>query len=228
MTTWEGITLFGGLPFTGLVALAVACSLLVATEHPWRLSGYWSVLFLAALALAAGSQIAFLGWGIGVEAVSFAGFSGHATRAAAVFPVALFVLFIRCARRVRIVAVLAGIGAGLLVALSRVRIGAHSFSEAGAGLLLGTLIALTFIWHARGAGRNIAAIPLIALCLTTAVSSGRAETGTASMTHQWLIGLALNLSGRDRPYSRTDWKLAREPYAPPCAIASVRFRYLCM
>ena len=228
MTIWEHITVFGGLPFTGLLALAIACSLLVASHDPWRVSACWCGLFLAVLGLAAASQVAFLGWGVGVEAVSFAGFSGHASRAAAVFPVALFVLLMRYGRRARALAVMAGCALALLVAVSRVQIGAHSVSEAGAGFLLGAVIALLFIGLAQSSGRNLMAIPLFILCLATAVTTGQAETGTSSMTHQWLVGIALNLSGRDRPYSRTDWKLAPAPYVPPCAIASIRLRYLCM
>lgn len=228
MTSWEKITLLGGLPFTSLVALAVACALLVPNVQSWRAPACWCGLFAVSLTLAAGSQIAFFGWGIGVEAISFAGFSGHATRAAAVFPVALFVLFMPCGRRVHTLAALAGFVAALLVALSRVRIGAHSFSEAGAGFLLGTVAASIFIWRARHSVRNGTAIPLISFCLIMAFSIAPAGPDTGSMTHQWMIGIALTLSGRDRPYSRADWKLAPNPYVPPCAPASIRFRYLCM
>ena len=227
MTIWEEITVFGGLPLTGLIASAIACSLLVATDHPWRMSARWCALFLTALGLAAASQIAFLAWGMGVEAVSFGGFSGHATRAAAVFPVALFVLCIRCRSWIKTCAVLTGFGIAATIALSRVQIGAHSVAEATAGFLLGAVIALAFLWQARTSHRNFAAIPLIALCLATAMSTGRAERGAASMTHQWLIGAALNLSGHDRPYSRANWKLAPDPYVPPCASASIRLRYFC-
>lgn len=228
MTIWEKITVLGGLPVTGLIALAIACSLFVASSHPWRAPAYWCALFAAALAIAAGSQIAFLGWGIGVEAFSFAGFSGHATRAAAVFPVALFILFMRCGRWVQTLAVLTGFGGALLIALSRVQIGAHSVAEASAGFTLGAVVASAFMWHARRSGSNRLAIPLIALCLTAAMTSGQPGPETASITHQWMVGIALNLSGRDRPYSRADWRLAPAPYVPPCALASIRFHYLCL
>lgn len=228
MAMWENITALGGLPCTGLVALAVACVLLTAPGHPWRVATRWGILFGTVLALAAASQIAFLGWGIGIEQVSFAGLSGHAARAATVFPVALCLPCMRYGRRARTLAVATGCLAAALVALSRVMIGAHSPAEAAAGFLLGTTMALAFIWHARHCRPHFIAILVVALCFMTAFSSAPSEMTAASTTHQWLTGVALNLSGHDRPYSRADWKPAASAYVPPCAATSVRFHYLCI
>jgi membrane-associated phospholipid phosphatase len=149
MLWWSHLSALGGLGVTALLALAVAAWL--ATARCWRLAGAWIMLIGLALTLAAASQMAFMGWGIGIRALEFTGFSGHATRAAAVFPVALFLLLEREGGRLRRVAVVAGALLGIAVAIARVKVGAHSPSEALAGCLLGLAVAALFIWRARTA-----------------------------------------------------------------------------
>lgn len=228
MSTWKQITVLGGLPFTMMVFIAIAIALLTAPTPLWRVLVFWCTLFSAALVVAGCSQIAFLGWGIGAETISFAGFSGHATRAAAVMPAASFIMFLPGGRWPKNLSILVGFIAAALVAISRVIIGAHSSSEAAAGFLLGVMVALAFIreiWTWRG---SVLTFPLLALFLAAPIFTVQPPLVHESMTHQWLIGVALNLSGHDRPYSRTDWKLASTPYVPPCAIERIRFHYLCI
>jgi hypothetical protein len=94
MLWWSHLSALGGLNVTALLAVAIAAWLVGA--RCWRLALAWCLLFGAALLVAAASQMAFLGWGIGVRALSFTGFSGHAaTRAAAVFPGRLYLLLER-------------------------------------------------------------------------------------------------------------------------------------
>jgi hypothetical protein len=103
---WYQITVLGGLNVTALGALAIAVWL--GAARCWRLALAWCLLFGAAMLLTVASQVVFLGWGIGIQSIDFAGFSGHATRAAAVFPVAFFLLLegedrrLRASRSVRI------------------------------------------------------------------------------------------------------------------------------
>src|SRR3712207_5573099 len=107
MVWWSHLSALGGLNVTALLALFIAAWLVAA--RCWRLALAWCLLFGAALALAAGSQMAFIGWGIGIRPLEFTGFSGHATRAAAVFPAALFLLVEREDGRVRRIAVALGV-----------------------------------------------------------------------------------------------------------------------
>ena len=221
MVWWHHITALGGLNVTALVAVAVA--LWLGAARCWRLAVAWCVLFGAALLVTAASQIAFLGWGIGIERVSFTGFSGHAMRAAAVFPVAAYLLLELQGRVLRRSAVAIGCGLGLLVAVSRVLVGAHSVSEALAGFLLGSAVALAFIVRARRAER-FSPSPLLVVLSLIIMALPRADPAEA---HQWLTAAALNLSGHDRPYTRSGWQLARTPYVPACAPEKRRFSYLC-
>jgi membrane-associated phospholipid phosphatase len=240
MNWWYHLSALGGLNVTALLAFAIAAWLVGARS--WRLALAWCVLFGGALGVAAASQVAFLGWGIGVRALAFTGFSGHATRAAAVFPVALFLLLERRGlrredRRHQARAggqdrraggwLRAGVLAGALlaaaVAVARVKVGAHSPSEATAGCLLGLACAGLFIARTRAA-RDRSPQPLLLGLLAAAMLLPRADP---AYTHQWLAAAALKLSGSDRVWLRDEWQPARDPYVPPCAPAKRRFDVLC-
>jgi hypothetical protein len=228
MAMWQQITALGGLPFSSLLAFAIALSFLIGKPRCRHLSIEWCLLFPGVMAIAAGSQLAFLGWGIGFEGISFAGFSGHATRAAAVFPVASFMVFAREGNRSATLAVIVGVIAAALVAVSRVEIGAHSPSEAAAGFALGLAAAMPFIRRIGKWRANVTAAQLMVLCLASLFSTAQPTTAEAPVTHQWLTGVALKLSGHDRPYSRADWKPAAAAYVPPCPLSRRRFTYLCV
>jgi membrane-associated phospholipid phosphatase len=221
MVWWSHLSSLGGLNVTGLLALAIAAWL--AAIRCWRLAFAWGLLFGAAMGLAAASQMAFLGWGVGIRAVDFTGFSGHATRAAAVFPVALFLLLEREHERLRAAGLAAGGLLAVLVALARVRVGAHSASEALAGCLLGLAAAALFLARTR-APRRSSPQPLLLGLLAATLLLPRADPIDS---HQWLTAAALKLSGRDRVWLRRDWQPARNPYVPPCAPARRRFDLLC-
>jgi membrane-associated phospholipid phosphatase len=221
MIWWSHLSALGGLNVTALLALAIAAWL--AAARCWRLALAWCLLFGAALALAAASQMAFLGWGIGIRALDFTGFSGHAARAAAVFPVALFLL-LEPRSRAAALGIVLGILVGAAVALARVEVGAHSPSEALAGLLLGLLAAGLFVAHAR-VPRPRSPQPLLLGLLAAIVLLPRADPQGA---HQWLTAAALKLSGSDRVWLRRAWEPAQGPYVPPCAPQRVRYDYLCM
>jgi len=240
MIWWYHLSALGGLNVTALLAIAIAAWLVGA--RCWRLALAWCLLFGAAILIAAASQVAFLGWGIGVRDLEFTGFSGHATRAAAVFPVALFLLlerrgFRREDRRTRSrpgdqdrraggwlrAAVLAGAVLAVAVAAARVKVGAHSASEAAAGCLLGLACAGLFIARTRSAGDSKPQ-PLLLGLLAATLLLPRADPINS---HQWLTAAALKLSGSDRVWLRTGWQPARNPYVPPCAPEKRRFDVLC-
>jgi len=221
--SWFHLSALGGLNVTALLALAVAAWL--AGARCWRLALAWCLLFGAALLVAGASQMAFLGWGIGLRAFDFTGFSGHATRAAAVFPVALALLVEgrgRGRERVR-AAALAGAALAVIVAIARVKVGAHSPSEAVAGCLLGLGAAGLFLARMQSA-RAHSPRPLLLGLLAAALLLPRADPVNA---HQWLTAASLKLSGNDRVWLRRGWQPAQGPYVPPCAAARVRFDYLC-
>jgi hypothetical protein len=241
MVWWSHLSALGGLNVTALLALAIAGWLLAA--RCWRLALAWCLLFGAALLLAGLSQMAFMGWGVGIRSLEFTGFSGHATRAAAVFPVALFLLLERRGRRRadapaawggqqrperrqggRLRAALcAGVVLAVAVAVARVKVGAHSPSEALAGCVLGLATAGLFLARLR-ATRDYSPRPLLLGLLAAAILLPRADPVNS---HQWLTAAALKLSGSDRVWLRNGWQPAPWPYVPPCAAERIRFDYLC-
>src|SRR5205814_1610038 len=82
-------------------------------------------------------------------------------------------------------------GEALLIAVSRVMVGAHSVSEVAAGLLVGGMVSGSALWVAR---MREAAVPLwlpacVALWLTLTPAHAPAST-----THDMVTRLALSLS----------------------------------
>jgi len=221
MLWWSHFSALGGLNVTALLATVVAGWLVAA--RCWRLALVWCLAFGGAMLVAAASQVAFIGWGIGIRSLAFTGFSGHAARAAAVFPVALFLLAERAPPRLRMAAVAGGALLAVGVACGRVQVGAHSASEALAGCALGLLAAGLFLARTRSA-RPGSPQPLLLGLLAATFLLPRADP---AYSHQWLTAAALKLSGRDRVYLRNDWQPAQGPYVPPCAPARVRFDVLC-
>jgi membrane-associated phospholipid phosphatase len=221
MLWWSHLSALGGLNVTALLAVGVAAWLVAA--RCWRLALAWCLVFGGAMLVAAASQVAFIGWGIGIRSLAFTGCSGHAARAAAVFPVALFLLMERGSPRLRRGAVVAGSLLAVGVALARVQVGAHSPSEALAGCALGLGAAALFLARARSA-RDCSPQPLLLGLLAATILLPRADP---ALSQQWLTAAALKLSGRDRVYLRNDWQPAQGPYVPPCAPARVRFAVLC-
>ena len=228
MIWWSFITALGGLSVTGSLSVAIAGWLAMA--HCRVRALYWCLLFGAAMLIVIASKLAFIGWGIGLMSVDFAGFSGHAARAGAVLPVAAYLVARRYARAQRAVAVAAAVLLAILISYSRVVVTAHSPSEAVLGCGLGLLTAALFIALVR-TPRDYAPPPvLIGLTVAVMLASSLAEPRLAPAfdSQQFMTALALNLSGHDRPYQRWDWKPSQSPYVPPCSSERVHFGYVCV
>jgi len=221
MLWWSHLSALGGLNVTALLSLGVTAWLV--GSRCWRLALVWCGVFGGAMLVAAASQVAFIGWGIGIRSLSFTGFSGHAARAAAVFPVALFLLVERRPSWLRTAAVVAGSLLAVAVALARIEVGAHSASEALSGCALGLGAAALFLARARAA-QDRSPRPLLVGLLAATILLPRADP---AYSHQWLTVVALKLSGRDRVYLRDGWQPAQGPYVPPCAPDRLRFAVLC-
>lgn len=225
MNWWFHLSSLGALDVTAPLALGIAAWL--ACARGWRLALAWCLLFSAAMALAAASQIAFIGWGWGVQSLAFTGFSGHAMRAAAVLPVILFLVVEKRTDWWARALVMAGLLVAAGVAVARVKVGAHSPSEAVAGCVLGLGTAALFMARARAARADLSPPrlwPLLPGLLAATILLPRTELADS---HQWLTAVALELSGHDRMYQRSGWRRAEWPYVPPCAPERVRFNYLC-
>jgi len=178
-------------------------------REPWSpvLRDWWLSLGAVTL-LTTASKIAFLGFGWGIASLDFTGFSGHSMFSAAILPV-LGGLALHVRGRAGL-GVMAGWALALAVAVSRVKVSAHSPSEALSGLLLGSM---TSAWTLRRRRLDRLSIPHWMSALALAVLLSMPWVAPPSRTHDWVTRLSLALSGRSRPYTRAD--LHRKPAAFP-------------
>ncbi len=204
MNWWNGLSLLGSMAVMAPAGIAIAVWL--AGGNSWRLALQWCLLFGAGMALVVLTKVAFMGWGVGVESIEFAGISGHAMRAAAVLPVAFFIILCGGRDGWRQAGAALGVALAVLISISRVRVGAHSVSEAVSGTLLGLLVAALFIHQVGRAHEPAVSRVLVALSLAALLFTPNVEPVP---TEQWMRQLALYLSGHDRAFERSDWKLAQ-------------------
>ena len=225
---WLHLTRFGEaqivLPMVLLTLLALL--LRAPTRGPaWTWLGWLS----GAIALTTASKIAFLGWGIGWDAVDFTGISGHTMFASAVYPVMLLTFTHARSSQTAQRAVLLGLAVALLVGVSRVVVGAHSWSEVLAGWVVGGLVSgLTlqqglacFVWSsAAPRAPGVLRAPLLPVALAVWILVTPLAL-PASQAHSAVIRLALYLSGHAAPFHRALMPLhnavlvdSREPGAP--------------
>jgi membrane-associated phospholipid phosphatase len=202
MMWWRDLSVMGSLAVTGPIGIAIAVWLLAGQS--WRLTLSWCLLFGVGMAVVVLTKVAFIGWGIGVEAIEFSGISGHAMRSAAVFPVAFYLGFRRCGPQARLGGTLAGVAVAVLISISRVYVQAHSVSEAVTGTALGLLVAAAFIWHASTEHHLAISRVLLALCIPILLIAPRVEPAP---TESWMTALALLVSGHDAPFTRRQWHL---------------------
>ena len=178
--------------------LAVAAGAWLLAARAWRAAAAWSVLYGATIALVGGSKIAYMGWGIDIAMLDFKAFSGHAAGVTAVYPV-LGYLFLRPAGRAAgLAAAGAGLVLGLVMAVALVRQDEHAVAEAAAGWLLGACASAGTVHQAEAHGflhRPPAALCAMAVFVASASLMQSAHVG------YWMIKVALALSGKTRPYS---------------------------
>jgi len=169
-------------------------------------------LFGLAMVIVAATKIAFIGWGIGIESLDFTGISGHATRAALVFPVLFYFGFQRHPRKIFSLPVYLGVFWGLLISISRSKVHAHSVSEIVSGWMLGSAVCATFLYWIRThtmltSRRWLVTWSFAVICLSPL--SRHAATSSESMVE----GLALYVSGHKEPFVRENWH-HRAPVTP--------------
>ncbi|MCD9121729.1 phosphatase PAP2 family protein [Cupriavidus sp. UGS-1] len=217
MWNWHLISRFGD---TALL-LPCAALLLLSLCHrgEWRAARDWCLAFAAAAGLTLASKLAFIGWGVGVPALDFTGFSGHSMMAASVLPVLMHRLAPGRAPRLGWAAAMLGASLALLVGYSRLPLGAHSASEVIGGLTLGFAVSGGCLLATAPRRRRSPRAPL--LLLLGAVLLGVPASGAHAPTEQWIEQIALYLSGRARPFQRADWPRREAATIPPSSPSSL-------
>ena len=191
---WHWLTRLGEAQIL-LPAALLAIAAMLRQPQGVPLASRWLVLLALAVGLTTASKVAFIGWGIGSQALDFTGVSGHAMFAAAVYPLLLGAL---APQALRVPAVAAGAALALLVGVSRIPVQAHSVSEVVAGLLLGGAVSVLVLLRVPLRARLSPWLaPLAALWL--ALMPGVAPP---SQSHAMVTRLALALSGHEVPHTR--------------------------
>lgn len=212
---WHTVTRFGEAQILLPTALLLALWFAWRGQAP-RLAATWLLGIGVAIAVTTVSKVAFMGYGIGWPALDFTGVSGHSMFAASVYPLA-GVAFVTALAGTRSATwqpwgLALGFALAVLVGVSRVETGAHSWSEVVAGLAVGgTAATLALFAERMPVTRTALWLPLVlGLWL-----GGGTTHAPPSTTHGWVTRLALAVSGRSEPYTRGDMLAAWRSKQPP-------------
>ena len=210
MSRWQIISALGESVF--LMPCAVFLYGWLRRNKDTAAARHWLGSLSLAILLVLVSKLAFLGWGIGIACLNFTGFSGHAAMAAAVLPVALFLCMPERRPELAITGAALGGLMAVAVAVSRLKLHAHSTSEVAGGLALGYCVSLSFVLRGTTVrGSLTALLRLAALVVLSSVPAIFAQ----GLTHAWLEATAMHLSGHDRPYRRGEWGMSVLDMAAP-------------
>ena len=200
------LTRFGEIGILWPVAIALTLWM-IFIGRSWRLALAWLVPLGVAVFITSVSKIAFLGWGLGIRALDFTGFSGHAMFSAAIYPVLAFALTtgrapLRQPSGMQIAAVMSAYVFAMLLAYSRVEVNAHSWSEVVAGFSLGAAASGCTLWLAgRPSGRPLLRWAMVGVAGWMAFMPSQAAP---THTHDMVAELSARLAGRDQPFQRAD------------------------
>jgi membrane-associated phospholipid phosphatase len=161
----------------------------------------WYASFATACSLVALSKIAFFGWGVGIRALDFTGFSGHSMLGATVLPV-LFWLLLQPSGWLARVAPLVGAVMAILVAWSRVHLGYHSPSEAITGTTIGLSAAAFFLYRAPFSAQRARSHRYALACSLAAPLV--ILHGVHAPTHGIIQKIGAFAAGNSQPFTRKD------------------------
>lgn len=181
----------------------------------------WMLGLGLAMALTAASKLAFFGWGYGIAAWDFTGISGHAMASAAILPLLAWFALMGQSARLRGLGVGLGFGLAALIAYSRLKVGAHSPMESLVGFVVGGLaswMGLRVVPQTSTGRAPPLWLPggLVAALLLLPLGAPK------SRSHDWVLQISMQLSGRAQPFTRADLRadLQRRRQQAPLNAAS--------
>ena len=201
LAPWHLLTRFGEAQIL-LPAAALTLLALLARASTRKLACIWMALIVLATVITTASKVAFIGWGIGWADINFTGISGHAMFAAAIYPVLMLTFLSGRWRGAHGVALGLGCALVLVVGLSRIEVGAHSWSEVLAGWAVGGVVSIMALALCETSAIVIRPIVPALLLAWMAVMPFKLH---ASPTHALVIRLAVAMSGNETPFTRDDW-----------------------
>jgi membrane-associated phospholipid phosphatase len=200
---WFAITRLGEAQILLPAMLAMALWL-VHRSGATRVATLWLAVTAGAALLTTATKVAFIGWGVGFAPLNFTGISGHSMFAAAILPVLVRAAASTADDHWHRPALLVGYLLAVIVTVSRVATGAHSWSEALTGFALGGLASAAVLSGAAMPHTPLPRTLLAGVALWLVVTPAGAPP---SHTHDWVTQLSLTVSGHSKPYTRRDmWR----------------------
>ena len=196
---WQFISFFGDSTVI-LPSMVVTLVILLVSRSSRTLALQWGVLFGFTGFIVSLSKLAFMGWGIGIPALNFTGFSGHSALSMAFWPIFLWVLASAALPALRLSAALIGYLLAAFIGYSRLAVHAHSVSEVVAGLTLGAAASLGFFILQTAKTDRVSlrriffGVIIVPLCLL--------NTGAKAPTQSLLGELAVRIGPLDKVYTR--------------------------
>lgn len=197
---WPTLTRLGEveiiLPAAGVTAIA-----LFARSETRRLASRWMMFTITAAVFTTVSKLAFIGWGIGLADINFTGVSGHAMFAAAIYPILMVTLMTGQFSRKSQLPLSLGCALVILVGLSRIELGAHSWSEVLAGLFVGGAVsAMTLAISETSVILTRPILTTIVLAWVTVMPFELQASQTTTLVER----LAVAISGNQTPFNGGD------------------------
>jgi len=204
---WFAITRLGEAQVLLPAMLAMALWL-VHRSGATRVATLWLAFTGGATLLTTATKVAFIGWGVGFAPLNFTGISGHSMFAAAILPVLVRAGASTADDHWHRPALLIGYLLAVVVMVSRVATGAHSWSEALTGFALGGLASAAVLGYAAMPHTPLPRTLLAGVALWLVITPAGAPP---SQTHDWVTRLSLTVSGHTKPYTRRDmWRNYRK------------------
>ena len=189
------IVQYAGITVMFPAALVIAAWLWSAASK--KIALLWLGVLVCAYLIVGVSKILFKGWGIGLEDLGIAVFSGHAMNACLVFTVMLNLLCQQLDQRLRWPVLGAGLVATWWFAIHYVAHTIHPLPEAIAGALIGSVAACVFLFNLKK--NTLGKIPRPALVMGLAVVL--AFNAMPKYTAERLLDhIAITLSGADQAF----------------------------
>ena len=184
------ITQFAGITVMFPAALVVTVWLWLASSKKMAL--LWLTVLMCAYFIVGVSKVLFKGWGIGLEGLDIAVFSGHAMNACLVFSVLLSLLSQQLDRRLGWPALGAGLLATWWFSVNYVGQTIHPLPEAIAGALIGSVAACVFLFrleksHIEKISKPALLVGLVVVLVCSFIPKYTAE-GLLDQIATWLSG----------------------------------------
>lgn len=182
-------------------ALVVAAWLWSAGSK--KIAFLWLGVLASAYFVVGMSKLLFKGWGIGLESLDIAVFSGHAMNACLVFTVMLSLVCRQFGRRLLWPVLGAGLLATWWFSLHYVAHIIHPLSEAIAGALVGSVAACVFLLWLDKKHTGKIPQPVLAIGLAIVLVCG----WMPKLTAEGLLNeIATSLSGAEHAFKRPYWR----------------------